>query len=177
MLPEGKADTIFWDDELPGFGLRLRAGGKRTWLVQYRLGTKQRRVALGTPATHAADKARKSAADLLARVRLGEDVQATKHKARASAALTLGAVVKRYIAEHVVLHQRPRSQAETRRHLEKHWKPLHTLPMSAVDRRLVADRVGRLAQINGPVAANRARSALAALCVWAMNKGLARPIP
>jgi Arm DNA-binding domain len=47
-LPAGKADAIYFDEDLAGFGLRLRAGGKRTWLVQYRIGAKQRRVTLGT---------------------------------------------------------------------------------------------------------------------------------
>ena len=34
--PAGKADVIYFDDGLPGFGLRIRAGGKRTWIAQYR---------------------------------------------------------------------------------------------------------------------------------------------
>ena len=40
-LPAGKGDHIEWDDELKGFGLRLRlgAGGqvKRNWIAQYRV--------------------------------------------------------------------------------------------------------------------------------------------
>jgi hypothetical protein len=46
-LPLGKSDAIYFDDDMPGFGLRLRAGGKRTWIIQYRVGTKQRRRTLG----------------------------------------------------------------------------------------------------------------------------------
>jgi integrase len=172
-LPEGKAEAFVWDDELRGFGLRLRAGGKRSWVVQYRLGTKQRRVSLGTPAALSPEKARKAAAEILAKVRLGQDFQAERHKARAEAALTLGAVVARYVAEHVRHRQRPRSQVETRRHLEKHWKPLHALPLLQIDRRLIADRLGRLARESGPIAANRARSALAAMFAWALRHGLA----
>ncbi len=34
QLPPDRSDIIFWDDGLPGFGLRIRAGGSRTWLVQ-----------------------------------------------------------------------------------------------------------------------------------------------
>ena len=30
QLPEGKMDHLFWDDDIPGFGLRLRAGGSRS---------------------------------------------------------------------------------------------------------------------------------------------------
>jgi hypothetical protein len=46
-LPAGKSELIVFDDKLPGFGLRLRKGGKRTWIVQYRVGTQQRRKAIG----------------------------------------------------------------------------------------------------------------------------------
>ena len=48
MLPEGQQDAIFFDDELPGFGLRLRSSGSRTFVYQYRLGRKTRRLTLGT---------------------------------------------------------------------------------------------------------------------------------
>jgi hypothetical protein len=49
-LPDGKRDVIFFDDELPGFGLRLRAGGerlRRTWVAQYRAHGRTRRMKLG----------------------------------------------------------------------------------------------------------------------------------
>src|SRR5215831_4909183 len=48
VLPPGTKDKTFWDDELGGFGLRLRAGGARTWVVQYDLAGKSRRVTLGS---------------------------------------------------------------------------------------------------------------------------------
>ena len=51
-LPAGTRDKIFFDDDMPGFGLRLRDGGKRTWIAQYRVGTKQRRVTIGTVETY-----------------------------------------------------------------------------------------------------------------------------
>jgi hypothetical protein len=35
-LPEGKSELLVFDDTLPGFGVRLRAGGKRSWIAQYR---------------------------------------------------------------------------------------------------------------------------------------------
>jgi integrase len=73
--------------------------------------------------------------------------------------------------------QRPGSQLETKRHLEKHWKPLHGLPLAEVDRRLVADRLGKLARDSGPIAANRARSVLSALFAWAIKQGLADSNP
>jgi hypothetical protein len=49
-LPAGKTDHIEWDDDLPGFGLRLRAGGHRSWVVQYRAANRTRRATLGAAA-------------------------------------------------------------------------------------------------------------------------------
>ena len=77
-LPEGKSELLVFDDTLPGFGVRLRAGGKRTWIVQYRIGPQQRRLSLGTVEAVDATKARKRAKDALARVQLGQDPQAEK---------------------------------------------------------------------------------------------------
>jgi hypothetical protein len=37
-LPNDVQEKIFVDETLPGFGLRIRAGGKQTWIAQYRLG-------------------------------------------------------------------------------------------------------------------------------------------
>jgi len=36
-LPQGKSELFVWDDDLPGFGVRLRGKGAR-YTVQYRVG-------------------------------------------------------------------------------------------------------------------------------------------
>ena len=38
-----KNDYVEWDDDLPGFGVRLRGDSKR-WIVQYRVGPQDRRA-------------------------------------------------------------------------------------------------------------------------------------
>ena len=75
MIPEGKSEVLVFDEELPNFGLRVRAGGKRTWVCQYRVGQKQRRVTLGSLANKDAAEARRDAKTLLAKVQLGHDPQ------------------------------------------------------------------------------------------------------
>jgi len=45
-LPAGKREHIYWDEDFPGFGARLRLGGSRVWVYQYKIGAKQRRVTL-----------------------------------------------------------------------------------------------------------------------------------
>jgi len=49
-LPEGKSDCFWWDDDLPGFGVRARKSGDRIargWVVQGRLNGDTRRESLG----------------------------------------------------------------------------------------------------------------------------------
>ena len=40
-------DRFEWDSKLPGFDKRTR-DGRETWVIQYRLGHKQRRMTIGT---------------------------------------------------------------------------------------------------------------------------------
>ena len=63
----GKADRVYFDDDLPGFGLRLRSKGSRRWIVQYELrGGSQHRVTLGPTAVLSPDEARRQATRILA---------------------------------------------------------------------------------------------------------------
>jgi integrase len=175
-LHHGQHDAIVFDDELPGFGVRLRSGGKRTWIVQYRIGVKQRRFTLGTTESLGADEARKQAKRKLAAVTLGEDPQASKMATRAKAANTLAGIIETYLEiKRVAL--RPRSFAETARYLRKYWKPLHGLPVHSVSRTEVAASLAKITTVNGAVAATRARAALSALLAWAMREGIADTNP
>jgi len=47
-LADGESDRVFWDSGVAGFGIRLRAGGSRTWIYRYRIGDKQRSMLLGS---------------------------------------------------------------------------------------------------------------------------------
>jgi hypothetical protein len=163
-LPPGKPDAIFFDSEVPGFGLRLRAGGSRKWIVQYQLhGHLQRRLTIGSVAVFDPDQARKVAREMLAKARLGQDPQAEKLEARVAAKQTLGSVIERYLAEKGS-KLRPGSQREIRRYLLKYWKPLHGMPLHKIERRDVAAHLG-----GAPVAAAQARSWLSAVYSWAIS--------
>ncbi|UZF90645.1 tyrosine-type recombinase/integrase [Bosea sp. NBC_00550] len=171
-LPAGKSDYIVFDDALPGFGLRLRAGGKRAWVVQYRVGSKQRRVTLGNLEALDADVARKAAKEILAKAQLGSDPQTEKAEYRAGAAVTLGAVTRQYLELRAKPNLKARSYEEVSRHLTRHWAPLKELPIKRVQRATVAARLGEIAKENGRFAANRARASLSTLFTWAMGEGL-----
>ena len=85
MLPVGKTDAIFFDEDLPGFGYRLRQSGDkvaRSWVAQYRHAGQTRRMTLNSILS--AEQARDEAKKILAKVALGQD-PATEKKRRASA--------------------------------------------------------------------------------------------
>ena len=94
-LPEGQFDKTYFDSELPNFGVRVRAGGSRTYVVQYKIGGRHRRMPLGPVSTLDLGKARATARDLLAAVRLGRDVAGEKLEQRAKLAETFSAFLVR----------------------------------------------------------------------------------
>ena len=99
-MPEGKGDAIFFDESLPGFGVRLRGDSKR-WMVQYRVGPQQRRESLGDVRKVTLEDARRIARNRFAQVELGTDPGADRAKAKAqdaAAKLTLAIAADRYIA-------------------------------------------------------------------------------
>jgi integrase len=69
---------IEWDDDLPGFGVRVTTTGNKSWVVQYRAAgggraAPTRRMTRGSLATLTSEQARGGAKDILATVRLGGD--------------------------------------------------------------------------------------------------------
>jgi integrase len=177
-LPEGKSELLVFDDTLPGFGIRLRAGGKRSWIVQYRIGPQQRRLSLGTIEAVDSAEARKRAKDAVARVQLGQDPQAEKTAARAPKAreMTLGDVVDRYLP-YAERKLKASTYSGVVLHLRKHWQPLHAHEIQNLERRHVAAELGRIAASSGPYGANRSRAALSALFAWSIGEGLADANP
>ncbi len=175
-LPKGKLDHIEFDDDIPGFGLRIRDGGSKTWVFQYKLGGKQRRMVLGRATAIKAEKARAIASDYHEQVGKGRDPAGEKAVRKVQAADTLDELVRRYL---VVKKDelRPRSYAEVARHLEVYAKPLHRLPLTSIDRTIVSDRLNQIAKDSGAVTANRMRSSLSAMFVWGMTEELAAANP
>jgi integrase len=175
-LDSGKTDQIWFDDNLPGFGVRLRAGGKRSWIVQYRIGALQKRLTLGSVAAIDPDKARKAAKAELAKVTLGDDPQAKKAEEKAKAKHMLGAVAEQYL-EHQKPRLKPKTYSEAKRYLQVEWKSLRDIPLHKITRLDVATRVSEIKLKSGPSAAGHARLALSAFFAWSIGEGLAEANP
>ena len=167
-LPAGKAESLFWDDDIHGFGLRVREGGSRVLIFQYKHGNRTRRITLGHCSALDPATARKTAGELYARTKLGHDPAAERDERRTDE--TFGSYIKPFLN-----WQRGRVRPSTLRHLERHLlinlAPLHRLPFASITRREVATQLSRLSETS-PVQANRTRSSLATFLNWAMREGL-----
>src|SRR5262249_31247698 len=130
--------TLVWDEDLPGFGLRVHSSGQRSYLVQYRnTQGRSRRMTLGRHGKITADEARKSALRLFASIRDGKDPLAER-RAYIDAPI-VGDLLDRYVAEHVEKRNRRRTREEFKRLVERHIRPqLGKHKVAAVTRQDVA---------------------------------------
>ena len=67
------SDYVIWDDEIPGFGLRVFASGKRSYIIQYRKGGRSRRYTIGLHGVWTPELARQEAKVQLGRIARGDD--------------------------------------------------------------------------------------------------------
>jgi integrase len=95
-LPE-KGQRDYWDSTLAGFGLRVSAGGARTWQLVYRYEGRKRRLSLGPLSKLSAAPARKLAIKKLGAVMNGSDPAQAKKVARQTP--TIRTLATEYLAE------------------------------------------------------------------------------
>jgi integrase len=170
-LESGDKDHIWFDDAVPGFGLRIRNTGSRSWIYQYKIGGKTRRLVLGHATAIKPARAREIAGELHAKVKLGGDPAAEKRAQVERSSHSFGALAQQYLAA-----RRnglpPRSLPVIERYLEIYAAPFDKLPIDSIDRRAVAERLAGIERDSGAVTSNRVRSTLSAMFTWAIKEGL-----
>jgi integrase len=91
-------ETRLWDTDLKGYFLRVYPSGRRVYALKYRLGPLQRIFTIGVHGSPwTPDAARDAAEKALRRVAEGEDPATEKKEARE--ALTVSALIDRYLEE------------------------------------------------------------------------------
>jgi integrase len=90
-------DYVVWDDELPGFGLRVFASGKRSYVIQYRSAGRSRRYTIGLHGVWTPETARREAKIQLGKVAQGDNP--AEEKQIKLAAVTVKELCERYVED------------------------------------------------------------------------------
>jgi integrase len=115
---EGRAREYFiWDEDLPGFGLRILPSGRKRYIIQYRAGRRSRRISLGPSTVLTCEQARGRAITIIAVTKNGEDPAARRAADRR--AITVKELVERFEKEHIDLRLKPSTAKGYKRMLER----------------------------------------------------------
>ena len=171
VVEPGKRRTIYWDKNFRTFGLFVSDTGHKSYVLQYRdRNTRQQsrvtfKCDLGEQTKIGFKEAKELAKEALLRVQLGgRPLIEIGSKAREGQ--TFKAVADEYLkvleagAAKDDLRQSSLDAIERQlvgkeRTKKVHWKPLHSVAITGIDRATVATRLRKIAEQHGPGAADR----------------------
>jgi integrase len=170
-LPPGVSEKIYFDDDVRGLGVRIRKNGSKHFVVQYSHHNTAKKISLGPVGGIDVSKAKATAKDIMARVRLGEDPAGEKAKAKHRAETeSFGALLPAFL-KRKALELKPRSLRETERYLMVTAASWHGRAMADIGLREIAARLLEVAEQSGPAACKRFRSNLSDFWRWALCEG------
>ncbi len=171
-LPVGDRETVFWDRELSGFGVRVYPTGSRVYLVQTRHGGRSRRVTIGRHGVVTAEQARRKAALVIAGIKAGEEPGRASPGSPSAGGPTIAELGERYLREHVDVRCKHTTAGAYRYTLTKYLLPeFGSVPLGAIGREDVAALHYRLHKT--PNTANRVVETLSRLFYMAEAWGVA----
>ena len=163
--------TYHFDSELTGFGLKVTPTGAKTFFYQWRDGpgrsSRVKRVTIGRYGKVTVHLAREQARQHAAAVAQGGDPAADRTEMRREP--NIGDLCRRYLDEHVERHNKPSTQKEMRRLVEKRILPeLGIERVRALTRRRIAEWHGAMSAM--PYEANRSLACLSKIMALAVNQ-------
>ena len=130
-LPADGKETLYWDRDLPGFGVRVYASGRKTFVVQSRGPNGSVRVTIGQHGTITPGEARKQAAAIIDRIKSSEAPVPPPPRPEAFVA----DLAKRFMRAHVEVNCKASSAEFYRLALDRHILPaLGAMPVRSVER-------------------------------------------
>ena len=138
-------DTVFWDQELTGFGVRVYPTGGKVYVAQARGPGGPKRVTVGRHGVLGAEQARQRAALIIAWVKAGETPVPEPMAARHVGGPTVGELAERFLEEYAAVRYKPGTMAWTRTMVRRHIVPeFGKVALEAVGRTQVMELHHRL---------------------------------
>ena len=165
-----KPGAVLWDTEVSGFGCRCRSGGRKTYVIKYRLGGRQYLYTIGVHGSPwTPEKARQRALSLAGKVADGDNPAEERKGGRAVP--TVKQLAERFLAEHAEVKTKARTAKDTRRLFDRFIMP--RLGQVRVDV-LARTDVARLHHDlrTTPYQANRVLAGISKMMNWAERHGL-----
>lgn len=151
-IQPGEKEKIHWDSGYKGFGVRVSPMGRKTFVVQYRQGSRTRRVSLGTFGNLTVEEARRTAKKILGAVAGGDDPAQRISQFRKTP--TMADACDKFLNEHVETRLKASTQKEYRRNIKLYILPkFRTFKVSEISKDDIAQAHFELA--DKPYQANR----------------------
>ena len=169
----GSGAKITYDSDVSGFGARVTAAGARSFVLNYRIAGRERRYTIGSASEWKTAAARKLAADMKARIRLGHDPLAELEENRN--ARTVADMCDRFEADHLP-RLRPNTQklyrqaihgTDSRKGIRQHFKHHKVETLTHADVEAFHRQLSRTA----PTMANRVLAVLSRMLGLAIRWG------
>jgi integrase len=165
--PQRPKQLDYFDDSLPGFGLRVSYNGRKSWIVLYRCNGVKGRLTLGRFDVLPLADAREKARDALKAAANGNDPAAQKHRNRD--APTFKQVAARYIEEYA--KPKKRTWQKDRRLLDNNLIPaLGRLKAHTITRADLRGELNKVRNRPAPIEANRTLEVVRRLFNWAIEE-------
>ncbi len=106
-LPVADREIVYWDQHLPGFGVRVYATGSKVYIAHARSGGKTRRVAIGRHGAWSTERARREAGALIADIKAGRTPGRPGADSASTTGPTIAGLADDYMTQHVALRCKP----------------------------------------------------------------------
>lgn len=166
--PAGGRLEVF-DQQLPGFGVRIGTSGRRAFFVMYRAHGKLVRETLGTYPALSLKDARRQAAKSMEIANGGEDPRAERRERLRSG---FDATAMEFIHRYAEIHQKPKTLIETKRYINRYLIPAWgTSSLQRIRRADILRLLDSLVDDGKSISANRMLATTRKLFNWCIERG------